>query len=203
MIERYTFRERICHWFTGLTYSYCLATGLAFYTPHLFWIAIVLGGAPTSRFLHPMGGLLFVIAAIWMHELWRSDMTITPVDRAWLDKSGNYATNNPDIPPQDRFNAGQKVFYWVMFYGALFLLLSGLVMWFPERVPAGMYWLRGVAILVHESAALVTIGAFIIHVYMGVFMVKGSVDAIVTGRVSESWAKAHHRLWFERITARR
>lgn len=32
-IERYTFRERVMHWITGLTYLYCLATGLAFYSP--------------------------------------------------------------------------------------------------------------------------------------------------------------------------
>jgi formate dehydrogenase subunit gamma len=199
MIERYSFYERLCHWFTGIAYSYCLATGLAFYTPHLFWIAMVLGGGPTSRFFHPIGGLVFAGAAIWMHGMWRLDMTITSIDREWLNKSGNYATNNEDVPPQDRFNAGQKVFYWVMFFGALLLLISGLVMWFPEYVPVNLRWIRGAAILLHESAALVTIGAFIIHIYMGVFMVKGSVEAIVNGKVSESWAKAHHRLWFDRI----
>ena len=34
-IERYTFVERLMHWFTGATYVYCLATGLAFYSPYL------------------------------------------------------------------------------------------------------------------------------------------------------------------------
>lgn len=199
MIERYSFIERLCHWATGATYSYCLATGLAFYTPHLFWIAIVLGGAPTSRFLHPMIGVLFVLAAFWMHGIWHADMKITAIDKEWLNKSGNYATNNPDVPPQDRFNAGQKVFYWVMYYGALFLVLSGLVMWFPEYVPANLHVVRAIAILIHESAALITIGGFIIHLYMGIFMVPGSVDAIVKGRVTEAWAKAHHRLWFDRV----
>jgi len=199
MIERYSFTERLCHFFTGVTYSYCLATGLAFYTPHLFWIAVVLGGAPTSRFLHPMGGILFVLAAFWMHGMWRADMSITPADKQWLDKSRNYATNSEDVPAQDRFNAGQKVFYWVMYYGALLLVLSGLVMWFPEYIPANLHLVRGIAILVHECAALVTIGGFIIHLYMGIFMVPGSIDAIVKGRVSEAWAKAHHRLWFDRV----
>src|ERR1019366_3066572 len=111
MIERYTFRERICHWTSGLAYCYCLATGLAFYSPWLFWMAIALGGGPVSRFWHPFAGLLFLGAAIWMHGLWRSDMTITSIDRQWLDKTGNYASNNDAaVPPQDRFNAGQKVF---------------------------------------------------------------------------------------------
>lgn len=203
MIERYTFRERLCHWTTGLAYCYCLATGLAFYSPWLFWIAIALGGGPVSRFWHPFTGLAFVAAAIWMHGLWRADMSITSVDRQWLDKAGNYATNNDEaVPAQGRFNAGQKLFYWAMFYGALLLLISGSVLWFPEYVPVGLRWLRGVAILLHESAALVTIGAFIIHVYMGVFVVPGSVKAIVNGEVSADWARTHHRLWFDRITGR-
>ena len=54
VIERYTFKERLMHWFTGGTYLYCLATGLAFYSPHLYWLAYMLGGAPTSRFWHPI-----------------------------------------------------------------------------------------------------------------------------------------------------
>lgn len=203
MIERYSFHERICHWLTGLTYCYCLATALAFYTPYLFWLAIALGGGPTSRFWHPLMGLAFVGGAMWMHGIWRSDMGITKADREWFAKSENYVTNHDDlVPPQGRFNAGQKVFYWAMFYGAGLLLLSGLVLWFPEYVPAGLRWIRGIAILLHESAALITIGAFIIHVYMGVFMVPGSVTAIVNGSVTAEWAKAHHRLWFDRLTGK-
>ena len=40
-ILRYTFRERVMHWATALVYTYCLATGLAFYTPYLFWIHVL------------------------------------------------------------------------------------------------------------------------------------------------------------------
>jgi formate dehydrogenase subunit gamma len=55
-------------------------------------------------------------------------------------------------------------------------------------------------VIVHEIAALITIGAFIIHVYMGVFVVPGGLRAIVHGYVSRAWAKAHHPLWYERVT---
>ena len=102
------------------------------------------------------------------------------------------------FPPQGKFNAGQKVFYWAMFYGAFLLLLSGAFMWFPEYVPRCC--VRPWMIFIHEGAALITIGAFIIHVYMGVFMVPGSVDAMVHGSVSKNWARTHHRLWFHQKT---
>jgi formate dehydrogenase subunit gamma len=198
VIERYPFHERICHWLTGFAYLYCLATGLAFYSPYLFWLAVMLGGGPTSRFWHPMVGVVFVIATSWMHQIWRGDVKIEAADKEWLDKAKYYVQNEDEkVPAQGKFNAGQKIFYWAMFYGAFLLLLSGAFMWFPEYTPQ---MLRPWMIIIHEGAALITIGAFIIHVYMGVFTVPGSVDAMVHGFVSKDWAKAHHRLWFQQKT---
>lgn len=202
-IERYTFVERICHWVTGLTYVYCMGSGLAFYSPYLFWIAVVLGGGPASRFWHPLLGIAFVAGITWMHQLWQKDVALTDVDRRWLDDVKFYATNRDEqVPAQDRFNAGQKVFYWAMFYAAFVLLLTGAIMWFPEYVPAGLRWIRPLIVLLHSASALVTIGAFIIHIYMGIFVVPGSTAAIVHGYVSADWARTHHRLWYERVIRR-
>ena len=49
--------------------------------------------------------------------------------------------------------------------------------------------MREIAILVHVVAALVTIGAFIIHVYMGVVVVPNG-QAIVIGGSTEDRAAA-------------
>jgi len=199
-VERYSFRERICHWTSAVTYVYCLATGLAFYTPYLFWLAIALGGGATSRFWHPWLGLGFFVCQMWMHNIWSGDMHLTQSDRAWLDQIGNYIQNREDqVPPSGRFNAGQKQFYWMMFYGAFGLLLSGIFMWFPELLPFSIAWIRPVMILLHEISALITIGAFIIHIYMGIFLVPGGLRGILVGRVPRSWAKAHHELWLKTL----
>ena len=200
-IERYTFRERVMHWLTGLTYLYGLATGLAFYSPHLYWLAFVFGGGPTSRFWHPILGVVFVMGTLWMQNLWRRDMEITETDRRWLDRVENYVTNRDELLPlQERFNAGQKLFYWLMFYGALLLLFSGFFLWVPEYIPRQAAWIRPLMVLIHEIAALATIGGFIIHIYMGIFFVPDSMQAITTGWVSRAWAKTHHRLWYIRVT---
>jgi formate dehydrogenase subunit gamma len=200
-LERYTFNERIMHWLTGVTYVYCLATGLAFYSPHLYWLAYLLGGAPTSRFWHPIIAIGFVMGTLWMNSLWRRDMEITEVDKRWLDHTQAYIINDEEHTPlSDRFNGGQKLFYWLMLYGALLLLLSGIFLWIPEYIPRQAAWVRGVMILLHEIAALATIGGFIIHVYMSVFMVPHSMTAITTGYVSRAWARTHHRLWYLRVT---
>src|SRR5687767_5566633 len=131
-IVRYTFAERLVHWFGGLTYVYLLMSGLALYSPYLYWMASVLGGGAATRYWHPWVGLLFVIAIILMHGLWRGDMRITDADRQWTREIKHYVKNEDEkMPPVDRFNAGQKQFYWIMLAGTILLLLSGLVMWLP------------------------------------------------------------------------
>lgn len=200
-ILRYTFRERVMHWLTALAFIYCLATGLAFYSPRLYWLALVFGGAPTSRFWHPIFGVGFFIAILWMHALWRRDLSMTETDKRFLSRVGDYAANRDDqMPPQDKYNGGQKLYYWLMYYGAILLLISGLFLWFPEYISFSYAWVRQVMILLHVAAALITIGAFIVHVYMSVFLVPGSMTAMTEGFVSRAWARTHHRLWYIRMT---
>jgi formate dehydrogenase subunit gamma len=194
--------ERAIHWITALTYTYVLLTGLAFYSPHLYWIAAVLGSAPTSRFWHPLIAVVFLAGIVWMLQAWRADMTITAVDRTWGKAMDKYIANeDAGLPPAERFNLGQKYFFWVMWWAGLALLVSGLVLWFPEWIPWDLRALRSSAILLHEVAALITIGAFIIHVYMGTAMVRGGFTSIIRGEVSPAWARMHHRLWYERVRA--
>jgi formate dehydrogenase subunit gamma len=200
-ILRYTLAERVIHWIAGLAYVYVLLTGLAFYSPHLYWIATVLGGGPTSRYWHPWLGVLFAATLFRMLRMWLDDMRITEPDRAWSKAMGHYIRNeDEELPPIDRFNLGQKYFFWVMLYAGIILLISGIVLWLPEKIPWSLRAIRYAAVLVHVSAALVSIGAFIIHVYMGTAMVRGGFTSIVRGEVSPAWARMHHRLWFNRIT---
>ena len=202
-IRRYSFGDRIVHWSAAITYSYVLATGLAFYSPHLYWIAALLGGAPTSRFWHPIIALVFLVTMAWMAKSWTGDMHITAVDRAWGRVMKRYIENEDEsLPPSDRFNLGQKYFFWAMVWGTVGLAVSGAILWFPELIPWNLRFLRYAGILVHVACALITIGAFIIHVYMGTAMVRGGFTSIIRGEVSPAWAKLHHRLWYERVAGK-
>jgi len=199
-ILRYSLAERVNHWIAGLAYIYCLITGLAFWSPYMFWLADLVGGGPTARYWHPWLGLVFVIPVFWMFKIWYNDMLINDADLKWKEAMPHYIRNeDEDLPPIWRFNYGQKLFFWVMFYGAILLLLSGLILWFPELIPWSLRWLRYLGVAVHVTAALVTIGAFIIHVYMGTAMVRGGFTSIIRGEVSAGWAKMHHRLWYEQV----
>jgi formate dehydrogenase subunit gamma len=87
-----------------------------------------------------------------------------------------------------------------MFYGVLLLILSGAFLWIPEYVPVSVRWILPVMMVLHEAAALITIGAFIIHLYMGALMVPGSLTAMVQGWVTSDWARTHHRSWYFRVS---
>lgn len=200
-ILRYTVTERIVHWVAGFTYLYLLLNGLALWSPWMWWMAAVLGGGPVARLVHPWVGLVFTLAVFRMYSMWKEDMRITAADRAWNQAMGRYVRNEDEnLPAVDRFNAGQKYLFWLMFWSTIVLLLTGMVLWFTEAIPWSLRFLRYISIILHPIAFLATLGGFIIHVYMGTAVVRGGFSSVIRGEVSENWARAHHRTWLARIT---
>jgi formate dehydrogenase subunit gamma len=199
-ILRYSFKERLVHWMAGLSYLYLLFTGLAFWSPWLFWLAIAMGGGEISRILHPWFGLVFVVAVLLMYSLWAPQMRVTDNDRAWFRSVGHYIRNEDEkMPPVGRYNAGQKLLFWGFFVFGILLFLSGLVLWFPEYIPWSLRWVRYIAVVTHASSALITIGLFLIHVYMGVFAERGAFDSVIYGDVTEDFAKRFHPAWYQEL----
>src|SRR5271166_942996 len=132
-VLRYTFKERLNHWVAAGAYIYLLLTGLAFWSPWLFWIALALGGGQLSRALHPWAGLIFFSSVSYMYVLWSRQMKFTPVDAEWWKSLHYYIKNEDDkMPPAGRYNAGQKMLFWSFFLGGVVLLLTGLVLWFTD-----------------------------------------------------------------------
>jgi formate dehydrogenase subunit gamma len=200
LIVRYSLGERINHWIGALTYIYLMLTGLAFWSPYLFWLAIVFGGGPIARFWHPWVGLAFAVSLFWTFGEWRRDMQVDADDRAWAKAMPEYIENRDDkLPPQGRFNFGQKLFFWGMFYSVILLLLSGVSLWYTEALPWSLRYLRYLAILIHASVAMITIGLFLIHVYMSTILEEGSFGSMIHGTVTRAWAWTFHRKWYEQV----
>jgi formate dehydrogenase subunit gamma len=199
-ILRYPFHERATHWVAAISYIYLLLTGLAFWSPWLFWIAMLLGGGQISRTLHPWAGLIFTAAVLYMAVLWARQMRITETDKAWWRSLREYITNHDErMPPAGRYNAGQKLLFWGFFYCALLLLASGVILWFTEQVPWNLRDLRYAAVLVHPIAALLTIALFMLHVYMSVFAERGAFGSMIHGDVSENFARRYHPGWYQEV----
>ena len=202
-VLRYPFWERLNHWVAAFSYIYLLLTGLAFWSPWCFWIAGLLGGGQISRTFHPWAGLFFFYAVMRMYSYWAPQMRSAPVDKEWWNSIGHYIQNEDDkMPPAGRYNAGQKALFWSFFYAAIVLLLTGLVLWFPERIPWSFRWVRYASVFLHPVGALFTIANFLIHIYMSVFAERGAFGSVIRGDVSLEFAKRYHPGWYQEILRR-
>lgn len=193
-VVRFSFGERVMHWLAALSFLYSALSGLALWSPKLYWLATVLGGGVTVRWGHPWGGVLFSALLGVMFLKWAPQMKLSTDDRVWLRNARKYAVNEEEgLPEAGRFNAGQKMLFWVQIVCTVLLVASGAVLWFPEWMPRG---LRLAAILIHPLVAVGSIGLIILHIYMATAAVPGSFRAMIRGWVTPGWAAAHHPKWY-------
>jgi formate dehydrogenase subunit gamma len=196
-IPRFDAAERTVHWLTALSFLYAALTGLALWSYKLYWIAWVFGGGPTVREMHPWGGLVFAVALGLMAGRWNRQMRLSAEDGVWLRSAHRYAMHDESgLPEAGRFNAGQKSLFWFQICAASLLLLSGIVLWWPEAMPRG---LRLAAVLVHPLAAIAAIGGIIVHIYMGTAAVPGAFRGMIQGWVKPGWARSHHPKWYREL----
>jgi cytochrome b subunit of formate dehydrogenase len=91
---------------------------------------------------------------------------------------------------------GLAIFHPSMYF---FSALFGGGSWTRILHPFFPIVVRRIAVLIHAIAATVLILSVIIHVYAAIW-VKGSVQAMTRGTVSEKWARRHHLLWYRKIS---
>jgi formate dehydrogenase subunit gamma len=199
-LPRFSFTERAIHWMAAISYLYAALTGLALWSPHLFWLAGLMGGGEATRWGHPVGGFLLAVVLGAMFRQWAGQMRLDAEDRLWLRQAHKYAVHQEEgLPEAGRFNAGQKLLFWWQSLAALVLLASGFVLWLPEWMPRT---LRLAAILVHPLAAVASLGAIIVHIYMGTAAVPEAFRGMIQGWVRPGWAASHHPKWHREISRR-
>ncbi|CAN5693409.1 formate dehydrogenase subunit gamma [soil metagenome] len=199
-ILRYSMAERLLHWFVALTFIYLALSGFALGYPRMAWLYDILGGGQTVRFLHPIVGVAFTVGFVLMLVVWLRDMIFDAKDRAWARDLRNYVREGHSQVDIDRFNAGQKGYFWFAVATGVALLVTGLPLWFPGLMSGG--W-NQLARLLHHAIFLLTVGGFIIHVYMSTVMLPGTMPGMTGGRVTRAWAAWHHPSWFRKQEANR
>jgi formate dehydrogenase subunit gamma len=199
-IERFSAFERVLHWTTAVTFLYCFLSGIGIAYPKFHWLLGLLGGGDFARWLHPWAGVVFSIGAVLMVLKWARDMVITGEDILFLFKIKAYISGrHEELPEAGKFNAGQKLYAWVVFISAIVFLLTGVVIWFQESFSMGLVRL---SIVIHEITFIIA-GAFtLIHIYMGTVGVPGSIWGMIGGKVSTTWAKFHHPRWYREMRGR-
>ena len=198
-IVRYAPSTRINHWIVAISFVLLALSGLALFHPALFWLTNLFGGGTWTRILHPFIGLVVIVAFFLLGAKMWGDNRLEDRDWRWLKRFRDVAADREEnVPEVGRYNAGQKLIFWVIVVCLPLLLLSGIVIWrsyFAAYFPIEMIRLGG---LVHGFVAFVLILAIVIHIYAAIW-VRGSVRAMTRGTVSYGWAWKHHRLWFRDV----
>jgi formate dehydrogenase subunit gamma len=200
---RYRDSERMNHWFIALMFFLAALSGLAFFHPGLFFFAHLFGGGSWARILHPFMGVLMFLGFLGLFmRLWRDNL-LDARDGKWLRHSGDMLRGDKSrMPPAGKYNAAQKLVFWLMSLSLLVLLVTGLMFWRPWFTPYFSIPVMRIAVLLHAIAAFVLVLTTIVHIYAAIW-VKGTVRAMTRGTVSEAWARANHPRWHADVTNRR
>jgi formate dehydrogenase subunit gamma len=203
IVDRYTKAARINHWITAGSLVLLAISGLALFHPKLFFLSALFGGGSNTRAIHPwIGVVLFfgflgLFLRFWRANLWR------PEDGTWMRRLYDVLTDHEErLPEVGKYNAGQKVVFWMMSILIIILISSGLVLWdtyFFDYTTIGQ---KRVAVLIHSITAIVIICVWIVHVYAAIW-VRGTIHAMVKGRVTGGWAWRHHRKWLRELVTGR
>ena len=199
-LVRYNASERANHWVVGICFILLALSGLAFFHPAFFWLTNLFGGGPWTRILHPYIGVVmgafFVIMACRFAKL----NIVEPRDIEWLKNVNKMIDGDDhDMPEQGKYNGGQKLIFWIMVGSLFVLLVSGFMFWSPWFVDYFPITLRRIAVLLHAASAVVLVLSVIVHVYAAIW-VKGTMQAMTRGTVSDGWARQNHALWHQEVT---
>jgi formate dehydrogenase subunit gamma len=221
-VLRFNTLERIAHWLTagsfvvlgltGLNMLYGKAVLLPVIGPSAF-AALTMAGKYAHNFL----GFAFMVGILLLIVLWLKDNLPAMHDLRWIAVGGGLFSKGVH-PPAKKFNAGQKLIFWVVIITGVSLSVSGLSLMFPYKfalfeptfkflnvfgfsLPVDLTPLQEtqLSLLWHSILALVTIVIIIAHIYIGSVGMEGAIGAVTTGEVDENWAREHHSLWLAEL----
>jgi len=206
LMRRFTTLEMIVHWSLAISFSVLGISGLIMlFGKHLLlplvgytvfaWLTML------AKNLHNFIAPLFILSAAATIVLFIRDNLPRAYDARWLASAWAIMARGKHMP-SGRFNAGEKVWFWIGVVGlSIAVSWSGLVLLFPnfDQTRAVMQdaW------VVHAIAALVYIAMSLGHIYLGTIGVAGTYGNMRNGWTDEAWAREHHEIWYEEVKSGR
>ena len=218
-IRKHNLANILTHWFNVLAWLLLLPTGLGILSsPRIglvpqVWIDAtrqMLGGlANLVAFHYTIGIIWLVVLSFNIFVGFRKYFISFAGERMLLDKDDvdwlklkplqmlGLAKDRP-LPPQDAYNAGQKVYSYVVIGGIFLIGLTGVIMTFARFIPwkGLVQW----ALPVHFGAVGAVVAGVIVHVYMGAVFPeeRSAFFSMFTGNVNALYARLHHSKWYWR-----
>lgn len=200
-IARYTPLARLNHWITAGTLILLGLSGMALFHPALFFLSALFGGGAYDRRIHPWFGVVLLISFSILfirfvrHNLWSKE------DSRWMGALRQVLANDEEHAPEvGRYNAGQKLVFWLMTLLILVLFVTGIVIWDTYFFGFTTIATKRLMQFTHSLAAVAIISVWIVHVYAALW-VRGSVRGMTRGTVTAGWSWRHHRKWLRELAS--
>lgn len=204
-ILRFTLSQRTVHWFVAITFVLLGLTGLVLLYGRFVLIPI-LGGdgfgatANLAKTIHDYVGPAFGLGLLAMIATFiKGNFPSLKTDLLWIIKGGGIIGNGH--PSAGRYNAGEKIWFWIVVFGGLAVVASGLVLDFPviAALVGESRENKEFFHVIHSISAVALLAAACGHIYMGTVAMEGAAETMRTGYADTNWAKEHHDLWYEEM----
>jgi formate dehydrogenase subunit gamma len=202
-IVRFNAFERFVHWMTAVCFVILALSGLNITFGRPLLLPLMKPESFTAlseyaKYAHNFLSFPFTLGVVLIFLMWVGGNLPTRVDLEWLQRGGGMIGH--DHPPAHRFNAGQKLIYWVVVVAGGAAAVSGFVLIFPFYGTTIETMQQ--AEMVHSIVAMLFIAAMLAHIYIGTIGMEGAFEAMGSGTVDINWAKEHHSLWLDEEGAR-
>ena len=195
-IVRFNAAERIVHWMTASCFVILGLSGLNITFGKPLLLPLMSPEAFTAwsewaKYAHNYLSFPFTLGVILIFLMWIAGNIPDRIDVEWLRRGGGIV--GQDHPPAARFNAGQKLIYWIVVLGGGAMAVSGYVLIFPFY-GTSIETMQN-AEVIHGIVAMLFIAAMLGHIYLGTIGMEGAFEAMGSGTVDVNWAREHHSLW--------
>lgn len=201
-------QTRMMHWLHAVAFTLLAITGIAFYFDWL-WLAKIFGGPANASLVHRWAGVAFVLGPtiyilLNFERFAKFIDTISSIskdDVKWLTTMGGYIPFlKGEIPPQDKYNAGQKILGWLIIIGSVLIIITGFPMWFWRHdIPAA---LLAICYNIHLWDAIIMVLLVGGHFFLAAIHPKSRVEfssMMLDGLVDAEFTAHHNSKWFETL----
>lgn len=202
-VVRFNGFERFVHWMTATCFVILAISGLNITFGRSLLLPLIgpdafTGFSQWAKYAHNYLSFPFTLGTFVIMLMWLAGNIPNRTDVEWVKRGGGIVGH--DHPPAYRFNAGQKMIYWIVVLGGGLVAATGYILMFPFYGTniADMQ----IAQMIHAVVAVLFVAAMLGHVYIGTIGMEGAFEAMGTGKVDVNWALEHHRLWLEQENAR-